>query len=357
MDTAHQAGKEVTRSTSFVEVVSMLMALFVLSSWDGRSWAHDDERHPHSTDPMDPPQGVELNPFFAGSLMSLSGRTMPQGSVAARAYWLHNEYGGFFNENWRLQSTDTIIKNQQVTFLIFGLTKAIDFIVIPQWVGRHDEDDYVKFGDLPIAIGFQAFRPLETSWLPWVRVFVQQLFPTGSYQNLAPTTSGTPGSGGGSYATTLGVAVEKAFHLSETHFLRTRVNALYTISQPVDVQGFNSYGGGFGTNGRVEPGTVTSVTLAGELTLSRHIAIALDLNYQSANATSFFGASGVTLTGAPAQVGSGYNALLMVAPAIEFNYSEKLGLVVGVPFSAWGRNKPQFVGLSVVLQTSFELFK
>ncbi len=264
----------MTRSVSLVGVVSFLLGLIVLRASDERAWAHGEELHPHVADSIDPPQGVELSPFFAGSLMSLSGRTMPQGRVAARAYWLHNRYGGFFNENWRFQSTETTSKNQQVTFLIFGVTKAIDFIVIPQWVGRHDEDDYVAFGDLPVAIGFQAFQPPEHSWLPSVRVFVQQLFPTGSYQNLAPTSSGTPGSGSGSYGTTLGMAVEKAFHLSKHYFLRTRINLLYSLFQPVDVQGFNSYGGGFGTNGRVEPGTVTSVTLTGELALTRHIAIA-----------------------------------------------------------------------------------
>ena len=37
------------------------------------------------------------------------------------------------------------------------------------------------------------------------------------------------------------------------------VNATYGFYSPVTVQGFNSYGGGFGTEGRVDPGSVTTL--------------------------------------------------------------------------------------------------
>jgi len=56
--------------------------------------------------------------------------------------------------------------------------------------------------------------------------------------------------------------------------LRYRLNATYGIYSSVAVQGFNAYGGGFGTTGRVTPGAVSTVTIAGEYSLTRRLVLA-----------------------------------------------------------------------------------
>lgn len=57
------------------------------------------------------------------------------------------------------------------------------------------------------------------------------------------------GTGGGSFATTCGIGLQKAIRLGSDHVFRCRVNATYGFFSPVAVQGFNTYGGGFGTEG------------------------------------------------------------------------------------------------------------
>ena len=68
--------------------------------------------------------------------------------------------------------------------------------------------------------------------------------------------------------------------------LRYRLNATYDIYSSVAVQGFNAYGGGFGTMRRVTPGAVSTVTIVGEYGLTHRLVLALDIGFQTVNATN-----------------------------------------------------------------------
>ena len=131
--------------------------------------------------------------------------------------------------------------------------------------------------------------------------------------------------------------------------LRYRLNASYGFYSPVTVQGFNTYGGGFDTTGRVEPGSVTTFTVAGEYTLTRHIVLALDIGFQTINATHFSGTAGVGTQGEPAMVGKGYSNLLSIAPAVEYHFTQHVGLIAGPWFSLRGKNTSEFFGVVAAL--------
>ena len=68
--------------------------------------------------------------------------------------------------------------------------------------------------------------------------------------------------------------------------MRYRLNATYGIYSSVAVRGSNTYGGGFGTKGRVTSGAVSTVTIAGEYGLTHRLVLALDLGVQTVNATN-----------------------------------------------------------------------
>ncbi|HBH79420.1 MAG TPA: hypothetical protein DDY39_06300, partial [Nitrospira sp.] len=89
------------------------------------------------------------------------------------------------------------------------------------------------------------------------------------------------------------LALQKVLRLGGDHVLRYRLNASYGFYSPVTVRGFNTYGGGFDTTGRVEPGSVTTFTVAGEYPLTRQVVLALDIGFQTINATHFSGTTGV----------------------------------------------------------------
>ena len=205
---------------------------------------------------------------------------------------------------------------------------------------------------MPLQLGFQVLKGDSDSWHPHVLFWVQEIFPTGRYNDLGPSTVDLGGIGGGSFGTTLGVAMQKALWLGGDHFFRYRLNASYAFYSPLTVRGFNTYGGGFGTDGRVEPGSVTTLTIAGEYTLTRHVVLALDIGFQTINATRFSGTTGVGVNGEPASIGKGYGNLLTLAPAVEYNFNQHIGLIAGPWFSVRGRNTSEFFGVVAALYLS-----
>jgi hypothetical protein len=290
------------------------------------------------------------DPWFTGTLLSTRGSTVEKGRMVVEPFFYVTRFGGLYNNNWRLQSETTSSTNVFQNYIIYGLTDHIDFEIAPQWLATYSGSESSKgFGDLPLQLGFQVMKGTPGSWLPDVRVWVQETFPTGSYSDLNPTVRGLGGTGGGSFATTLGIGVQKAIRLADDHVLRYRWNASYGLYSPVNVQGFNSYGGGFGSSGRVEPGSVTTLTIAGEYTLTRHIVLALDISVQIAEATRFTGQPGFGISGNPATVGKGYSEVLMMAPAVEYIWNEHVGVIAGPWFSLRGRNTSEFFGVVAAL--------
>ena len=289
-------------------------------------------------------------PWFTGTLLSTRGRTLDRGHTVVEPYFFFTRYGGLYNDNWRLHSATVSRTIIQQTYIIYGVTDWMDVEIAPQWLRNSSDGESLSgFGDLPLQLGFQVLRGRSDSWLPDVRLWVQEVFPTGRYTDLPASTVGLGGTGGGSFATMLGIGVQKALWLGGDHVLRYRVNASYGFYTPVTVRGFNAYGGGFGTEGRVDPGSVTTVTVAGEYSLTRHLILALDIGFQTINGTDFSGTMGIGPGGKPAMVGNGYGNLLTMAPAVEYNFNQQIGLIAGPWFSVRGRNTSEFFGIVAAL--------
>lgn len=313
-------------------------------------WVPPDLVRANDTEPRRHPE----SPWFTGSLLSTRAQTIDPEHWVVQPYFYSTRYGGLYNNNWRAQSASVIRTNIQQTYLRYGVTSRIDVEIAPQWVGNHAQDQSsVGLGDFPVQLGVQVLKGRSESWVPDVRVWVQETFPTGDYTNLSPTTASRAGTGGGSYATILGVGAQKAIWVTGERFLRYRLNATYGFYSPVTVQGFNSYGGGFGTTGRVYPGSVITLAVAGEYTMTRRVALALDISFQMAEATRFAGTAGVDAGGKPATVGRGYNELITVAPAIEYNWNQHVGVIAGPWFSLSGKNTAEFFGVVAALYLYF----
>ena len=303
-------------------------------------WCGSSETAPHPSS----------DPWFTGTLLSTRGRTLDPGHVVVQPYFFYTRYGGLYNDTWRLHSATVSRTLIQQTFIIYGLTSRIDIGIAPQWLENSASGTSTSgFGDLPVQLGFQVLRNDSDSWLPHVLFWVQEVFPTGRYNDLEPSMVESGGIGGGAFGTTLGVAIQKVLRLGGNHVLRYRLNASYGFYSPVTVHGFNTYGGGFGTAGRVEPGSVTTVSVAGEYALTQHVVLALDVGFQTINATHFSGALGVDEDGGPAIVGKGYSNLLSIAPAVEYHFTQQVGLIAGPWLSLRGKNTSEFFGVVAAL--------
>lgn len=320
--------------TFLAAVIGLAVGLVGLTSFES-AWGME----PMQQDQSPPP------PWFTGTLLSTRGRTVDEGHLVVQPYFYYTRYGGVYTNNFRLQSATTSQNIIQQTYFIYGLTNRFDVELRPQWIQNYSQGETSNgFGDLSLSLGFQAVQGRDDSWVPYVRLWVQELFPTGRYDNLNPATALVEATGGGSFATTFGLGIQKPFNLGDGYVLRYRFNVSRTIYTPVGVTGFNAYGGGFGTAGHVDPGPTTTLIAAAEFTLTRHWGLAFDISYEIVEQTRFSGTAGISPTGVPATVGKGSRELLSLAPAVEYHFTGQASLIAGPWFSVLGRNTSSFVG-------------
>jgi len=99
------------------------------------------------------------------------------------------------------------------------------------------------------------------------------------------------------------------------------------------------YGTPVGFQGEAWPGESAFGDLGLEYSLSRHWVLACDLWAERDAATGVGGV--VRASGPPARYASntGVGRVLYVAPALEYNWSARLGVIFGVRVTAAGRNQ------------------
>ncbi|HSX25826.1 MAG TPA: hypothetical protein VLE89_02320 [Chlamydiales bacterium] len=284
-----------------------------------------------------------FNPWYTGPLLTPSASMMPPGYGNFQPYiYMIGNYA-HYDKNREAQSLPhNLYQFISQNIVQFGITDTMDIITIPLAEGQwQDDQSGGGFGDLPITLGFPMVK--QSLYVPQMKFSVQETFPTGRYQNLNKNGLALSGIGGGAYQTQFSIALSKILFWTTKHPVNTRIFFSYKIPTSVHVKGFNVYGGGFGTHGKVKPGNTFSTDLGIEVSLSQPWVAALDIAYTASNATHFHGYPGVTATGAPATVGSPYNDNLSVAPGLEYNWNENLGIVFGAWFSVYGRESLAFV--------------
>jgi hypothetical protein len=155
---------------------------------------------------------------------------------------------------------------------------------------------------------------------------------TGKYDQLG--TRPSDGLGTGSYATTLALNSQTYFWLLNGRILRMRFNVAETIPSGVDVKDVSVYGTTTGFRGHAEPGRYLLIDAAWEYSVTRQWVLALDGIYQHNGNTIVRG----TQSGSGVQTDSGSSWAYGFAPAVEYNLSPKVGVILGVRVIVPGRN-------------------
>ncbi len=281
-------------------------------------------------------------PWLTGPLIAPVGTAVPYGELEIDTYVFYTVDTGLYGKHWGSHKTPNFYSFNPVVFGYFGITPWADIHIFPGFAwNRTQGQQSVHFQDLPIGIDVQLYPP-DKSWFPGIKATVREIFPTGKYQNLDPQKLGTDSTGEGAYGTAFNLVLYKLVHIAGRHFLSLTASALYTVNTNVHVHGFNAYGGGFGTNGTVSLGNSFQGIFSFEFTFNRNWVFAMDSVYTHVDLTTFSGNPGVTASGDPAKVGNPSSEQLSFAPAIEYNFTGKLGIIAGVWFTAAGRNAVEF---------------
>lgn len=296
-----------------------------------------------------------IKPWLTGPLLASSGNIVPVGHINFQPYIVATARTSFYNNDWQSDAIDTLWNLQFRTPLWIGLTEWADFKISPVW--NWNERNGIQqwtLGDFGLQLDIQLHKDTlpYKNWLPSVKVSIRENFPTGKYQKLNPNKFGTDSNGRGCYTTFFSLNMSKLIYLYDTHFLNLFFDIGYGLPTKVHVKGFNAYGGGYGTDGVVTPERTFFAVFAAEYSLSRHWAVACDVLATVVSSTGFSGYVGmipgtptdedIEPMGIPAVNDNQAGIQYTVSPAIEYNWSENLGLIVGAWLSFAGKNSSHF---------------
>lgn len=312
-------------------------------------------------------QVLELppGPWFTGSLLSPAGETVSQGHVNLEPYLAVGGSKGIYDEHWKIRHSDTFISTSVLVLAQVGITSFMDFQIFPQAVYNHVvNQNSVGFSDLPVQLNFQLYEAEKEEWCPNVKLALTEIFPTGRYNKLNPKKLGTDATGQGSYITSLGLVFSKIIKCGGPHFLRVRAASTYSLYSAVEVEGFNSFGGGYKTKGKVYPGAQFSTVIGFEYTPALNWGFAFDILGITGKGNRFVAREGSPRQGLQSSGGaftlfnnqSATNKsfeFLSLAPALEYNFTANVGIIAGVWFTVLGRNTAQFVDGLVAVNMYF----
>ncbi len=276
-------------------------------------------------------------PWLTGPLLTPSGHVVPVGHYNIEPYFYATNIVGSYDRHWQAHSLPSAWKNNLQIPVQIGITDTIDFAFTPQGFYNYTRDAHTfNLGDLSLEIDYQLYKNETTTWTPALKLSLEETFPTGRYQRLNPAKRGTDAIGLGAYTTTVGLTFSALKHVIRKHYLSLRASASYSMAPPVHVTRLNSYGGDKTTKGKVRPGNSLATLVGLEFSLNHNWVLAFDAMNAYTNKTHFSGKT-------TAPVGSASSNQISFAPAIEYNFNQKAGLIAGVWFSAFGRNSSDFV--------------
>lgn len=298
------------------------------------------------------PIAINSKAWWTGSLLTSSGRVHSVGSVGVEPYLFVNQFYGIYDKDWKLHEMRPTLSVNPALYLATGIAKNLEIAFYGQgFYNKRGSKSFTGVGDTSVGLHYQFMDEDEN--IPSSVLAVIERFPTGNYHHLNPDFETSDGVGAGSYRTSLGLAMQKEYEIKKDKWIRWRLNISYTMGFPVHIQGFSVYGGGFGTDGTINPGNNLYSIISLEYEITKEWVISIDGAYSHTNKSTFRGMKGVTKTGDVAPVGRPSSEQISAAPAIEYNFNENIGIIAGVWFTCFGRNAAAFYTPSIAVNMFF----
>lgn len=276
--------------------------------------------------------------WWTGPLLAPNASTLPQGHLLIEPYLYDVITQGFYNSSGTRVSVPHVNGYGSLTYINYGLFDKFTLGMIPTF-GYNEPSNGpgsagVGAGDLTVQAQYRLHLFHEGSWLPTTSINVQETLPTGQYDKLDRPSDGF---GAGAYTTTLGLYTQTFFWMPNGRILRTRFNVTQAFSNSVNVEDASVYGTSQGFRGHASPGATFMVDLAAEYSITSHWVLAGDAVYRHQYNTPVSGYNLANLTETIA-LNSGVSQAFILAPAIEYNFNSKVGIILGPRIFPAGKN-------------------
>ena len=318
--------------------------------YENKKLEDDAKKHPDSFYRQAKKQTNELHlPWFTGPLITPSGVTLQYPHYNVEPYYFLTFNHGKYDSNRKYQSTKNKVTGIFLLPLQFGIGPGLEFDLVNNITTNwKDGQSFTGFGDTQTKFEIQVARN-HTGFPPTGNVYVVVSWPTGKYNHFSAHERDVQSTGSGAFESMIGTTWSRAYHFSKEHYLAWRTNFSLNFSSGVRVKGFNTYGGGYGCKGKVYPGWEFNWDTGVEYSITKHWALACDLVFDYQAKTKFSGTSGTDFDGTEGSNASPSNNQWSLAPAIEYDFNEHIGLIGGVWFTFAGRNSTAYTSGVVAL--------
>jgi Putative MetA-pathway of phenol degradation len=295
--------------------------------------------------------------WWTGPMLAANAATLPQGHVLIEPYLYDLISNGHFDAEGGRHSGPYEHDVGTQGYALYGVTDRLTAGIIPRFsynepAGAANGSGIV--GDLTLQAGYGLTQYQPGQRVPAIAVVVQETVPTGRYDRLERPSDGL---GAGAWTSALALYSQDYFWMPNGRILRARLDLTYALSSSVGLRDQSVYDTPNGFRGRAYPGAGFTADAAAEYSVTRNWVLALDVLYQS-NANTRV--SGSLLQPPPAQPAlvdfqsnSGWSYSIAFAPAIEYNWSSRIGTLLGVRIIEVGRNTAASLTPAVALNMLF----
>jgi len=307
---------------------------------------------------------IPAAPWFTGPLFCPSAHVIPPGTINMEPYYFCSYTNKVYDAEWKKSRVQTFWTNTVQTYVMVGITDWVDFVITPSfYYSRSKGVGTFNLNDLTVGIDIQLLKDELDNYLPALKLGLRELFPITKFEHLKLRKYGTDAAGLGTFQTTVYLAASRLFHLAVDRWLEVRLAVDYYVSSRVHVRSYNTYGGAADTDALVYPPQGFDVDFAFELNLTKNWVLACDgiLQYSAARKIggywgtllNFSASTPNLVVGTMADLSGGSSINFSIAPAIEYNWSEDIGLITGVWCSIAGRNSAVYAVWSTGLNLNF----
>jgi len=282
------------------------------------------------------------NAWWTGPMLAASPNTLPPGHFLVEPYIF----------DVRTPHTNGF---GSLTYMNYGLANNVTVGLIPTFgfnmVSEGTNSSGIGVGDLSLLGQYRLTQWHAGSSMPTTAIFVQEALPTGKFDRLGGRPS--DGLGGGAYTTTLSLYSQTYFWMPNGRILRTRLDVSGAFSNSVHVEDVSVYGTSEGFRGSASPGHSLYMDLAGEYSVTQRWVLGIDLTYRHGGNTRVAGYDALdpeSVQNPPSIVfNSGSSDAFGFAPAIEYNWTPRFGVLLGTRVILAGHNSSSSVTPAVAI--------
>jgi hypothetical protein len=283
---------------------------------------------------------------FTGPLLTPNPSVAPKGTWVIEPYLMYyksaDSYDGRGDSH---PKTNSVRQWQTLVPIFYSVTDR--FQVQASFGAAHAMSGGMRtsgWGATDTSIGGQYLLLAhdEQRKTPAVSVSYTHRFPTGAYDELNENPLNATGNG--AHVDTFSLLAQQYVWLPNGRPLRFRASMSYSLPPSrVDVKGTSAYGTPQDFRGGIRLGNSFGISTAVEYSINSNWALAMDLAYNRTSASQLSGLQGEGENISTFARRDPAQNVYSLAPAVEYNFNDRFGLIAGVQFSFAGRNNDAFM--------------